>query len=505
VPVGLYGKLPSHGDFLRRRTSDAFVDTWDTWLQECVATSRADLGDHWLDVYLTSPAWRFACSADACGPVPVVGLMVPSVDRVGRYFPLTIVAEIPVHVDLLSAATQASTFFENAERLTMQTLEADLVDFEAFDKEVSELEADLLILNRPQLVTFERSAPSVLEQSADASWHLPIGSPSLLVPVFQQVVSHRLSELYEPLTLWWTEGSAEVSPSCLVVSGLPPADRFAALLDGSWAARKWRPVAVQVSSEPILHEPMLTDTRVVRYRSAAASDVGCSRQVNQDSFLERPEIGLWAVADGLGGHSDGDVASRMVCDALADFEPSHNLDATVAAVRDRLRQVNDYLLRTSARSLLADRAGSTVVVLLVWGVDYAVLWAGDSRAYRLRDGRLRLLTKDHSVQAPIGPTNVVTRAVGITGALDLDVVRDQIDPGDRFLLCSDGLTRMVPDDQIESWVGHEDLNAAVDGLIQTTLAAGAPDNVTAVLAEAFPDSQTADKVPVGGRQSPLES
>ena len=95
IDVGFFGKLPSHGDFLRRQVSDAFVGVWDGWLQECLAASRAELGDRWLDVYLTSPVWRFACAAGTCGPAPVVGVMVPSVDRVGRYFPLTLVAELP--------------------------------------------------------------------------------------------------------------------------------------------------------------------------------------------------------------------------------------------------------------------------------------------------------------------------------------------------------------------------------------------------------------------------
>jgi len=84
VEVGFYGKLPSHGDFLRRRIADESLGPWDAWLQTAIAASRRILGERWLDIYLTSPAWRFACEAGACGPAPLAGVMVPSVDRVGR-------------------------------------------------------------------------------------------------------------------------------------------------------------------------------------------------------------------------------------------------------------------------------------------------------------------------------------------------------------------------------------------------------------------------------------
>src|ERR671922_2029225 len=120
--VGFYGKLPSHGDFLRRRVSDAFLHVWDGWLQECMIASQRALGDRWLDVYLTSPAWRFGCAAGACGPSPVVGVMVPSVDRVGRYFPLTLVAELPVNAaPLVGSVLRAESFFGAAERLLIET------------------------------------------------------------------------------------------------------------------------------------------------------------------------------------------------------------------------------------------------------------------------------------------------------------------------------------------------------------------------------------------------
>jgi serine/threonine protein phosphatase PrpC len=202
---------------------------------------------------------------------------------------------------------------------------------------------------------------------------------------------------------------------------------------------------------------------------------------------------MWAVADGLGGHRDGEVASRMVCDTLAELEPAPTFDETVDAARQRLQWVNDYLLRSSAGGgTLADRSASTVVVLLVRGASSAILWAGDSRVYRWRSGRLERLTRDHSVDDSDGPggretSTAITRAVGVQSTLALDLRGDDVRTGDRFLLCSDGLTRALTEPQIEAWLGNEDIGAAVQGLIATTLAAGAPDNVTVLIVEAYTD------------------
>ena len=139
IEVGFYGKLPSHGDFLRRRVSDAFVAAWDAWLQECTAASRTSLGERWLDVYLTSPAWRFASAAGPLGDATVIGVMVPSVDRVGRYFHLAFACELPAGAGVLPAASSFDSFFDAAEQLAVETLAADRVDFDLFDEQVAAL------------------------------------------------------------------------------------------------------------------------------------------------------------------------------------------------------------------------------------------------------------------------------------------------------------------------------------------------------------------------------
>ena len=488
--VGFYGKLPSHGDFLRRRVSDAFVSAWDPWLQECLASTRTALGDSWLDIYLTSPAWRFGCAAGALGPSPVVGVMVPSVDRVGRYFHLALVAELPADTDLIVAATKAVTFFEAAEELAIDTLAADPVDFDGFDNAVLTLGQELELLQQPPAVALDAAVADVFRNDGITQWQIPLGTPPQLSGVLEQILSRHLSMLYEPLVLWWTGGSGIVEPSFLISKGLPDPGTFAALLDGAWSNRGWQQVRAAVSA-PAAVDTLIDDLTPPRFRSAGASDVGRVRSINQDSYLERSEAGVWVVADGLGGHDDGEIASRMVCDALADFTPAATFEEMIDGAQERIHRVNEQLIRETMRTQSAVGSGSTVVALLARRSRCAVIWAGDSRVYRLRNGQLERLTRDHSLAeseeglAEGENANAVTRAVGGEPTLALDLHRDRVNAGDRFLLCSDGLTRTLQESEIRLWVAQVDIRDGVEGLIKATLEAGAPDNVTALIVEAF--------------------
>jgi len=228
------------------------------------------------------------------------------------------------------------------------------------------------------------------------------------------------------------------------------------------------------------------------YRSAGLTDKGRLRPTNQDAFVDAAGAGLWAVADGMGGHRDGDVASRMVCEALEGFHPHAQLESSIDDLRQRMSDVNARLYAASVRAINPVQSGSTVVMMVAQRTSFAVLWAGDSRAYRLRDGKLVQLTTDHTwatelhLDADHGEEadHAITRAVGGEATLLLDARRDRVRLGDRYLLCSDGLTRELTDARIADLLGAGDVNQAARALIEATLAHGAFDNVTVIVIDA---------------------
>lgn len=236
--------------------------------------------------------------------------------------------------------------------------------------------------------------------------------------------------------------------------------------------------------------PVAKDIHPV-YVSAGITDVGRLRPTNQDAFVELTDVGLWAVADGMGGYRDGDIASRMVCESLQRLGAEGSLESVVNAIRQRVSEVNRRLYEASVRPIDPIVSGSTVVILVVRGADCAVLWAGDSRVYRWRQGQLTQMTTDHTWAAELNlqhddeqADHAITRAVGGESTLTLDMRCDRVQPGDRYLLCSDGLTRELKDWRIAAALSAPDVKTAARQLIDATLQAGARDNVTVVVVEA---------------------
>ena len=505
LEIGLYGKLPSHGDFLQRRVPPEFLTPWDGWLQSGISASRAALANQWDETYLTSPVWRFALSARACGRSAVAGLLAPSVDRVGRFFPLTLMWHLPAHLSPIVYAALAGPWLAPAEQLLVESLTSEEVDFERFDEQVSLLGPSLGTLFQGDSQQLEPEDLERVIRADNVAWHVPTGAFGSVPSALGAMVARNLETAYDPLTVWWTDGSAVMEPCCLIVRGLPAAEAFVSLLDGSWGSGLWRSVranrqpersggnpekrqwrdagpALRPVTAPVLRSVESVPLSLSGLRSAGGSDCG-TRPSNHDAWLERPEIGLWAVADGLGGSGAGEVASRMVCDVLASLTPSAGLESMIEAIRGSLDDVNATLQRASRRPLDPVASGSTVVAMTIREGHAAILWAGDSRAYRLRQDRLERLTDDHSeCGSQLAVNTAVTRAVGRAQILELDLRVEAVQPGDRFLLCSDGLTRALDDGKLSRLLAAEKAPIlCARGLLAAASQAQADDSFTVVV------------------------
>lgn len=230
------------------------------------------------------------------------------------------------------------------------------------------------------------------------------------------------------------------------------------------------------------------------FECVSRTDVGLRRKVNEDSLLVRTERGLWAVADGMGGHDAGDVASLKVTESLLDLPVSDSLDQLVDSAVTALKRVNEDLIELagaeSQRSI-----GSTVVGLAIADGQFRCFWAGDSRGYRLRDRQIVQLTRDHSLvqdlvdsgmlqpdEAVDHPnSNIITRAVGVAQELKVDTVSGDVRHGDQFLLATDGVTRLISDEELALELSANRPADAARKLIETVLSRGAPDNASLII------------------------
>jgi serine/threonine protein phosphatase Stp1 len=235
---------------------------------------------------------------------------------------------------------------------------------------------------------------------------------------------------------------------------------------------------------------------MLRLEDDVGSHQGCVRTANEDSLASRPRDQLWAVADGMGGHKNGQYASRKLAECIDAALIPDDLSGACAAVADAIHSANDQIYAEAQSA--GEQMGSTIIALIIREREFAILWAGDSRAYLLRDGVLHMLTKDHTqvqemidrglldaeqaVNHPMG--HVLARAVGVQPDLDIDAISDTVEVGDVFLLCSDGLHGVLSESQISQIIGEWGRQSA-EKLVEACLERGAPDNVTVAIVWAF--------------------
>lgn len=235
-------------------------------------------------------------------------------------------------------------------------------------------------------------------------------------------------------------------------------------------------------------------TYPLRWESSALTHQGAVRTMNEDAMLARPKDGFWVVADGMGGHDAGEVASNMITDCLERIACNIPLPDLVDNLEDSLLDVHQRIRHYSRSQCEGRTVGSTVVSMLVRGDLGVCMWAGDSRLYRLREQQLEQISEDHSQinemiargllkreEARNHPaSNVITRAVGAMETLYLDMTLFELRAGDIYLLCSDGLYGAVAQDRIVSRMQEPSVNDCTQHLIEDALQNGARDNVTVV-------------------------
>ncbi len=231
-----------------------------------------------------------------------------------------------------------------------------------------------------------------------------------------------------------------------------------------------------------------------RVVSWATTHPGVKRSVNQDAFVDRSDLGIWAVADGAGGHQGGEIASNMLRQALNGLPGSLPAADLMIQVRQTVASTHEQLRRLAEARGPSVMMASTLVTLIIRDSHYACLWAGDSRAYLLRKGRMHQISHDHSLVQELIDTgaitaaeadthphaNIITRAVGAEEPVVLDKITDAVRNGDRFLLCSDGLTKTLSETEIARLLADDSGAGPAKALIAAALARNASDNITAV-------------------------
>lgn len=520
---GFYGKLPSHGDFLSRRLPRQFIEPWDQWLQGCITASSERLGKRWLDTFLFSPIWQFGLAPGLCGEDAWAGVMMPSVDKVGRYFPLTLAAKIDAN-QLRPLFDPACGWFDALAELALSSLEYEF-DLQRFDRDLERLcLRDFLSDQSAQM-----PAHPLISHSAKLAFQFKLPNDQETPQAFVELGETLSERFLAHCSIWRTSAGEDKTANVLFCEGLPPLDAYVGFLNGDWPQHGWQfssfqlvqktpqVVALPANSNraddrQIL--PLMTNTAVdlkqqvltevsnltekvgmmAKWQSYGLSVVGLKRKLNEDAILQRSDVGLWAVADGMGGHSAGDVASQSLVAALEKIRPFDDLEYYSEQVASNLQAVNRQLLQMAKGRGDGHIIGCTVVVLLIAGARFRYLWAGDSRLYRYRQGKLEQLTLDHSLYneaisqglSPMdgsleeGRGNIITRAVGADAQLQLDFGQGEVLSGDLFILSSDGLDKELSHADIAGFCSNGTVEDVTRNLILEAESRGGRDNISVI-------------------------
>ncbi|NSX53726.1 type VI secretion system-associated protein TagF [Parasulfitobacter algicola] len=407
---GYFGKIPTHGDFVSNYMDRSFITRLDDWLQACIRESQSQLEDGWLDAYLVSPVWRIAFPAKVWGPLPVLAVMMPSVDRVGRYFPLVLTTTLPQPKITAKRLRSADYWFNQAERLVLSTLEQDF-SLPAFDAAAQQL-----------------SPPSTYKIIDDQPYE-----PG-----------------EDPLSVsWWTKDTIRRP---IITPGLPKPEEFKKFLA---RPAEQKPLVAEVKAPvaedtPVETNPDQPASVSLDLAYGASSTRGAMSRINADGWYVSDNKQLSMVVGGQGDMPINASVAKTINDMMATVDKSFSMNELVAETQELLRRSHDLLRSQNLPN--RPSPASSVAVLLIQEQRYSLLWAGDVRAYLLRDGELHRLSRDHSdTKMPV----VLTRSIGGANKFELDSAIGHVRDGDKFLLCSAGVHKALTENDIRETLFNE--------------------------------------------------
>jgi type VI secretion system protein ImpM len=478
-PPGFFGKLPCNGDFIQYNVSQEWLDGWDHWLQSSIFESRGALQGEWLNAYLSGPIWRFVLGEGACGSGAYAGIIVPSVDRVGRYFPLTLVRQLDSGWNPLDVAVCWAPWFEALEQCACDALDAQDLRLEEFIARVGRIQ-DPLTVAVPMHIEGELFRHAGFPASS-TQWQVSLPSAEHLQLDVSVLAYREIHRHLRPVTLWWTAGAERVQSSWLLSRGLPAPASFAAMLDGNWRGSAWQSVnpgamysmpapqsvpALAPAPEPFVPRAAVSLDARARLPTNSPSNV----EGNLAAFVVRPEIGLWAVVA-----PNGDTAvsaTRTVADALQDVGPAATLTLLAESVRQLLLRVSQRLADESARNPKNPVGLANVLAVVKSEAECAYISAGDAQVLRVRDGvTLRMIGEGRSGNGGAGdlfslvaaPTGGCSDPCGSSDLDNLPVIYDHAAAGDVWLL---GGSRDASDAANAAFCSGEDAATSMERLVR---------------------------------------
>ncbi|QND54720.1 type VI secretion system-associated protein TagF (plasmid) [Phyllobacterium sp. 628] len=452
VLAGYYGKVPSKGDFISRRLDRDVRSKFDQWLQLALQSSRDMLADEWMELYLNAPIWRFYLEANICGPYPVVGMMIPSVDKSGRYFPFLVAAQIPDFALSVASIAQADEWLHSLESTLLSVLD-DEFDIDYFDRQLTKRAFDLGALESPGTGV-----------SAEAT--------SAFAPLAAALAGSKRGAQ----SVWWTSGSDRRKPGMSIYPGWPAAAAFASFFKDDTASSAFNEefARARQSGQSLHNNGMFSEAKSSSNLSVAGrSHRGTLAEQNTESFVFRLEKGLVSLADGTFGLTRNATIARFLLASLDSIPLPDDVDGALQLLTNRLEEAKRALTERLdiAVAGLALQAGS--LSFISRQNRFGLLVQGNVHCLLLRDGKLTELT-----DTALGNRSSSTLKLQLHAAST--TVTGDLLPGDRFLLMTANIAQNALESSVSSLVKGSRIESIVDQIIDNSLINGAADNLTVI-------------------------